>query len=516
MSGKEELYSEIATRAAAQGFSGLDFLAVLPDPDPILRKKSEYASVLEDLTADDQVCASIQQRKLKTLLKGDYTFSPGAETGEPPTSEAERLCDALSKDLERVDLKNLISQVLDAPYHGYTVAELMWEQASGRNQLVDVVVKPRSWFGFDPENQLVFLHMDGEPRQVPEHKFLLTRHFPEYTNPYGLRLLSRCLWPVTFKKAGVRWWSRFCEKYGFPWTVGEATGKMSAAERQDNAQQLRNMVEDAVAVVSGMKLHVHEVSGKGEQHNTFVERWDAAIAKVLMGQTLTSDVGKSGTGTYAQARTHYQVLGDFAAADASLVETFFTDLAWTYGQVNGASALTPVFHFKEPEDQAQQAELDSKLYATGVRFKKSHYVNRYGLAEEDFEVASAADAGALQDIAPSPNDASPNPPRAGEGAFAAPSLPPTIDAGEGQDALDGMVDAMLGDAGSAVQRQADSLLALVESAESYEDALLLLAEALGPEDGDELAEQLLAGMVTAEMLGRWAASSSDEPGEVGE
>lgn len=518
-----ELFEELATRERAGGLDPGLWLGSMPDPDPVLRKRGEYATVLDELTADEQVCTAMQQRKLQTLLRGDYDFSPGRFRGEQATAEAEALCKALVTDLERVDIYNLISEVLDAPYYGYTVAELLWEPGGLGAKLRDVVVKPRRWFGWGAgtpgqsgqsgqpgrPGEPLFVGEGGlaEARPLHPHKFVLARHFPTYDNPYGLRLLSRCLWPVAFKKAGVRWWARFCEKYGLPHVIGEALGRMERAEREQNAAMLKRMVEDAVAVVSGLKLHVLEAKHQGELHKTYVEYWDAAMAKVLVGQTLSSDVGKGGGGTYAQAQAHLQVLDSYAAADARLVTTFFTDLAWVYGQVNRPGVLTPTFGYPEPEDLERQARLDKSLHDTGVRFKKSHYVGRYGLAEEDFELAEEAEEARA--------------PGAGGVEFAAQdqtvAVAPVSQVADSQELLDGLVDGMLDQAGELLQEQADSLAALLARAESYEDARLLLAEALGPDDEDPLAEQLLNGMLNAALLGRWSVEQElSEPGARGD
>ena len=339
MANKNDLLQEIANRANAGELYIENWLSTLPDPDPILRKRGEYARVLDELTADEQVCTAMQQRKLKTLLKRDYRFRPGAAEGEEPEPAAEALCTSLAEDLENIDLYNLISQVLDTPYYGYTPAELYWyRNGSGHFHIANIEVKPRHWFSYTPDNEFCFLSGGVTAEVPPKNKFVVARHFPSYENPYGMRLLSRCLWPVAFKKGGVQFWLRFCEKFGFPWVLGQAQN-MDRPARDDAARSLAGMMRDAVAVVSGLDVSVHAFGGKssGDLHQSLVTFWDAAISKVLMGQTLTAEIGS--TGSYAAAQTHYNVLDDFAAADGCLVKAFFDDLAWSYGQVNAPSGV---------------------------------------------------------------------------------------------------------------------------------------------------------------------------------
>ncbi len=75
---------------------------------------------------------------------------------------------------------------------------------------------------------------------------------------------------------------------------------------------------------------------------------------------------------------------------------------------------------------------------------------------------------------------------------------------------DGLADQALDQVARTMRGQADTLLDLVERAESYEDALLLLAESLALEDDDALVQDMLAAMVNADLLGRWAARKETE------
>jgi len=485
---RSSLALDLATRETA-GESWLAGLSLLPDPDPVLRKRGEDATILEALSADDQVCSAMQTRKIKTLNKLDYTLAPGARSGEEPTAGATRLCRDLESDLERVDLLSLFSEVLDAPYYGWTVVELQWRYDAGRMRLADVVAKPRRWFGFDSENALIFKRagvVTGEP--VTSHKTVLARHFPSYDNPYGLRLLSRCLWPVVFKRGGVKFWTTFCEKFGLPWVVGRYEGS-NDAERRAMLANLSTMVQDAVAVISGKgAVDIHETSGKsGTLHQDFVRHWDGAIAKILMGQTLTSDDG-GGKGSYALGGVHYAVLDDYAQADETLVVTFMNDVAWTYTQVNAPAERSPEFSFVQPEDHAARANLDVKLKKTGVRFTKAHYVKTYGMAEEEFEVEGTDGAGAD------------GPELAAEFAEAEGSSE-----ADHQKALEGMIATALPVALRVTERSVAEIMALIDKAESYEDMQILLAEAMTNAGDDELEQALQEVLVAADLYGRWSA-----------
>ncbi len=63
------LTTELATRQNAGLTPGEleGWLNVLPDPDPVLRKRGDEASVLAELSADDQVTTAMLSRKNRVL-----------------------------------------------------------------------------------------------------------------------------------------------------------------------------------------------------------------------------------------------------------------------------------------------------------------------------------------------------------------------------------------------------------------------------------------------------------------
>lgn len=494
--GGDSLTTELATRASV----GLDlggFLNWLPDPDPVLNKRGEAADVLEELLADDKVVTCTQIRKLQTLGKQNYRFRVGCADGQEPTAEAKRICDQLNADLENVDLYGLRSAILDAPFFGFTPIELIWETRGGRLRLADAVAKPREWFGWNGENRLVFNPVSSS-QVVPEHKFVVARHFPTFKNPYGLRLLSRCLWPVAFKRGGLQFWLTFAERFGMPWVVAKAPDKFSREQRQGMAADLAAMVQDAVAVLaSGSEVDMLSSNSKGGVHPELVQSMNGAISQVLMGQTLTAEIGKNGS--YAASKTHLNVLESFADADELLVVSTMNELAWTYTRVNAPEGtLAPVFEFVQQEDLSSRADLDKKLKELGARFRKGYFVRVYGLAEDEFDVADPAQE--------------PGAPFSGSTASSTASFaePPARSA---QDDIDGAIADILPDAVAANTALTSAILDAVNRAETPEDAMLLLAELLGSEAETAELEELLARiMVNAELRGRAAVKGGEDDG----
>ena len=485
---RQELQEELYARFTLGGFDPVSWLGLLPDPDPVLKKTGDGVEILRTLLADDKVISCIQNRKLGILKKEDFLWEAGHPEGKEPDARSQALCDALEQDLEDTDLYNLFSQILDAPYFGATFVEPIWRIENGRLRIDKLKPRPVEWFNYNENHEPVFRGMDqvtGDP--VPFGKIVIARHFPDATNPYGLRLLSRCLWPVAIKKGGIQFWTTLCERFGMPWVIGKVDG--DKIERQKALTALSAMVQDAVAVVSGKtEVELHGLEGKGgDLHPKLVQYCDLSIARALMGQDLTSE-GKN-TGTYAESQTSMEALGDFQNADETLVLKFMRDLAWLYRELNDPTADYPNFRFKEPEDYAAQADLDNKLHKVGVRFTVKHFTRRYNMAEDEFTVTQESKA---------------EPPDNTEGKteLAAPSG----GFSKGQQAIEDLADALLPGGASSLKQNEKKILAAVQQAKTYEEAMENLLDLYPDMDMGGLTELVEQGVFNAELFGRWTAS----------
>ncbi len=475
---RDALAGEFATRAQAWDYAGT--LGLLPDPDPVLRKHPDGGvAALEALTSDAHLLSVIQQRKLGTL-SCEFSWSGGQVRGETSPA-AEKLAADLAADLENVDLYSLVSGILDAPYYGNTPVELVWEASGGRLNIADLQAKPSRWFAYDEQNVLKFRSQESPwgGSDVPFGKFVIARHFPTYDNPYGLRLLSRCLWPVAFKKGGVKFWLQLAEKFGVPFLVGKYAPGTSPGEQQNMLSNLAAMVQSAVAVIpQGGEVQILDGAQKASAdiHRTLKEAMDAEVSKVIMGQTLTAEVGDKGS--YAAGKVHAEVLDDFRAADKQLVKTAMEEIAWLYAKVNAPGVPSPVFNWFEADDpQADFADRDKTLSESGVRFTRDYFKRRYRLRDDDFE------------LTPAPRDA----------AVAARS---TSFAETEPDRVDLLTVDLDAQTQAKVQATIDKVRGLVKRAGSLEEIRDGIAELYDGKNSEELGLVIGRALALADLSGR--------------
>jgi hypothetical protein len=290
--------------------------------------------------------------------------------------------------------------MMDAVAYGYSPLEVIWLPDNGRWGIGDIVGKPPQWFEFDQENRLVFRTsvIGAKSEMLPENRFLIARHRPSYANPYGVKVFSKCYWPTTFKKNGFRWWTVFVEKYGGAFMYGKYPGNVDEKYKTELLSSLERMAADAVAIApADSNIIIDSIADKGGGsivHKEYIEAANKEISKAVLGQTLTTDIGKNGS--YAAAKAHDLVRQDLAASDRRRISACFK---WTFYNY-GAGVSPPTFEFVKDEDlQKDRAVRDKDLYAAGWRPKKSYITREYEIPEEDFDIAESAGRGMRNRIA---------------------------------------------------------------------------------------------------------------------
>jgi phage gp29-like protein len=395
----EGLTSEIATRQfATGGFAG--FFNYLPDPDPILRKLGMDQTVYKDLLADDQVGPLFNRRK--NLTKSlDYYI----EQNDAGDAEVE-LCELAMQTLEAggSKIKDIISQSLNPIGFGYGVYEFNLALVKGKWLPTSLWEKPREWFHFDSENRLRFrtignyegqiiIGKDADPKITV--KFILLQNDPSYENPYGDKALSRCFWPVTFKRGGMKFFSTFIEKYGMPFIYGKLPRGAKPSDHNDLLSKLMNMVQDAVATgPDDSSLQLIEIKGttSGDLYEKYLQRCDNSITKAILGNALSTELQKVGSRASTETGA-IEIEGDIGQTDRDFPTTLFNELFRRVIDINIGSGKYPTFAFVDVEDSkkdfAERDKIISEAFSSAgqkIKRTKSFLINRYGYEDDEFEV----------------------------------------------------------------------------------------------------------------------------------
>lgn len=349
---------------------------LIENPNKILREQGIGLNELERLTYDAHVSSCIQSRKAG-VLSLDWEITESKDT------RINKLLDAAFSEL---DIRTIISEMLDAPLYGFVPLEIYWELNDIGLLPYDIVSKPSWWFKWDKYNLLRFMKIDkAEGLVCPPKKFLTVRYNPRFNNPYGEPILAKCFYPVLFKKESLKLWSIFASKYGMPFIVGETEFDKKGKLLMDALMKLQ---ADSITVApEGTKVNFLQPSGaSGDNYNLLIDFLNREISKLLLSQTLSSEQGESGS--YALGKAHLDVRESVVESDKSLVEAAFNKLISWIVEVNiGEVPELPKFILYKPADVDKNlADRDKVLYDMGLRFKETYYKVAYGFKDGDFEI----------------------------------------------------------------------------------------------------------------------------------
>jgi len=295
--------------------------------------------------------------------------------------------------LKRIRFDRACRGLLTAVLTGISVAEIMWEAAeievdgTRRTWIVpaDIRVRNPRRFAFHRDGSLRLLTRENRTQgiPVPDRKFIVVRYWAEENeDAYGRGLGYDLFWPVFFKRNGVALWNALLEKHGQPFVYAEYPQGTSDGDVDRLVTMIQGIARGAgVAVPSGTLIKMLEVSktGTADMHKELVQAMNAEISKIVLGETLTTEMGQNGA--RAASETHNDVRTELADADADMLSEELNEslLRWIV-ELNLPGAAQPMVWRKAPEepDLLADAALDEKLFKVGYEPTEELVLERYG------------------------------------------------------------------------------------------------------------------------------------------
>lgn len=365
----------------------LDGLSRLYNPDKILREKGLDISIYKHLTYDSHVDSCLTSREAG-LLSSEFDIVP-ADTD----ADSRKIADFVRANLlnnHDIDLFSLIRYAQECIYFGYGVYEDCLRK-DGSNLIYDKIVGlPPEWFAFGEDNRLLFLsknNYNGEP--VDDECTTLVQYRASYKNPYGEGKFSRIFYPTTLKKAFFKFGAQFAEKFGSV-ILYIATKSQDDGKTKKLLDMLYNMAQDSVGVIETtdeLKTLPIDKSGSADLYINFISMCNAEISKALLGQTLTTETG--GTGSYALGKVHFDVRADIVEHDKKFTAQVINRLIRKLVDINfsGIKQYPQLKYFEEDASNKEIADRDNVLYGMGVRFSKEYIASKYRIDINQIEIA---------------------------------------------------------------------------------------------------------------------------------
>jgi phage gp29-like protein len=400
--GKNALYEHTAHDYMMQA------ITAIPDPDMVLQRVGISRHQLAMLTYDDEIDGAMETRRESACSTPWHLERPDTGGGNIEPDEDDLW---IGKMIERV-WEPFAHAVWKSAAFGYSVTEIIYSQEDdGRIGLREASEKPMQWFRPRPDGTCNYLGPTsswqsggGQPIDL-NLKFYVARNRATYANPYGEAFLSRLYWPWFFRHNAWRYWMQFLERFTEPFLAGKADAPDVLVDAL-----LKLGYENVIAV--GPKDEMTAVttgfSGEFEKAEIALTK---RVQKIILGQTLTTDIGSTSSGSRALGQVHDQVRQDRRRAD---IRHLVAGGQWL---ANALYALN--FPEKEPaqfvmEDerglQEERATRDKMLMDGGaLKFTEQYLLRAYDFEEGDFEIPTPPVPGAVDPITGLPVPAGPQP-----------------------------------------------------------------------------------------------------------
>ena len=329
----------------------IDLLHELPDPDVILRKAGIDYAVYNEILADPHVIGEV--RSLRTGLLGfKYEIKSGDDSAQ--ADQARELCESIFTRQPNSAMRwpDITWSIGKATLHGRRVHHIKWQVLDGKlvpEKLFDISTRS---YAFNYEGELLIRTIQKPEGEPPEpYRWLVTRHMPDRDNPYGVALLSSCFWPWMFKNGGMKFFVKFCEKYGVPWPIGKYPQGTDDKGINELVERLQSMLEDAVAAVpEGVDLSLLETKAGGElPQERLVNLCNREMSKALTSQSLSTEIIDGGS--RAAAETHAQRTVENLKADRALAADTYNELFKMITEVNfGPHVAAPKYQYVDKKE----------------------------------------------------------------------------------------------------------------------------------------------------------------------
>jgi phage gp29-like protein len=358
--------------------------------DAILSGRGWDYRIYEELLRDDQVAATLQQRRY-ALTSREMVVEPASDR------EADRRAATfLESELRRCGWDRVTDKMLYGLFYGYAVAEMIWQSPAERSDgligIKDIKVRKPRRFKFDVDGKLRLITGDNPAGEImPDQKFWIFQNGGDNEDdPYGLGLAYHLYWPVFFKRNGLKFWLVWLEKFSFP-TVMASADVTSDEERKKILAAINALQRDsAILLPKSVELTLLEAARDGVgDYLALYNAMNAAIAKIVLSQTMTTEDGSS----EAQARVHERVKDSIVEADSdALCDSFNRGPAVWLTAWNFPDAAPPRVwrRLDNSPDLDAIVRRDATLFATGFRPTLDRITEVHGRGFYDMRAESAS------------------------------------------------------------------------------------------------------------------------------
>lgn len=336
------------------------------------------------LKKDEDIFAALDKRSA-ALLDTKLTL-------DGPDEQIKKIFEDELKPHER----QLKQDFFDTQFNGYGVEQIIYnEDGSGK---IDGFQKEDFW-RFRPMPDLIHVILEitsnDEYRNkiMPWGKWVLTTNNGTYSNPAGDPMAEKLINPWIFKCNGWDIWLDFAKRFANGFMHGKIEDE---SKKKEFRESLEKAGKSAIIVTDkNTDLNLVQPNRDSNIYSMIIDKTISSINKVILGETLTSNVGASGS--YAAASVHNDVRLEKTMADIALVESAIDQIIEQACFVKGIdySKAPKAKLIFDPSLNTELATRDASLKSAGVNFTKKYFKNKYGFEDDEFDLAPANPYGSL-------------------------------------------------------------------------------------------------------------------------
>lgn len=380
--GKPVLDELATVRKDIDLFAG--WLTALPNPDKILREQpARGIRIYQDMLRDSHIRSVVGTRRLAVLGK---EWRIEAAEDSPADQNVRDLVEEAIQGIRGFERAR--RDLLDGIFKGFAVGEIMWSVVNGRVVPTEIRRRGQHRFVFDADGRLRLLTIqnmiDGE--ELPERKFLILQYDADPENPYGFGIGQSVYWPWWFKKHAIKFWVVFMDRFAQPLPVGKYPPGTDEKTQEALLDLLKAIQTDqAVKIPNTLDVSLLEAARTSTVgvYEPFIKLLNAEISKAVLGQTLTTQEGT--TGSQALGRVQEDVRQDIVEADADLEDEVFRDqlIRWIVDFNFGPDVPAPWFitETEAEKDLIALSNRDKVLHSMGMRIPERYIYDTYAMPE---------------------------------------------------------------------------------------------------------------------------------------
>ncbi|ODS24183.1 hypothetical protein AB835_04705 [Candidatus Endobugula sertula] len=405
---------------------------------------------------------------------------------------------------EDVDLEELINLLSFSVYYGVSLIDVTYDAVAGVSTPTLLapnfeLISPRFLYAHKDKTlkktiDHLYIKQDGKKRFISKldpNYAVFHKHAVDIGEITDFSLASKLVWYFSLKHIALAHNLQYFDAVATPPLIAKTSG-----EEDDVIEALYQLKSASVGVFGEDDVIEYlNVSNKAE-FLKFIEYIDSQITTTILGNTLSTGDGK--TGSYSQSKTHENRQTEKLRFDAKLIAKTITSFLRGLERLNFANPTKTKFKFdlKEDEDLEKLSRVVKNLSDSGYDLEEEGIEDTFG-----FKIVgkkTPTDKPTTEQANNSYNSDNPAPQRVVEHNATSPQdapedKPPAVKPND-------TLDSKTVDTEALENTLLNSVQTALEGAANYEEAYDLLLEQYTDFDINELEQALFAAIGNATLL----------------